>query len=80
MSLKKTELKNGLIDLQKSLKEMDNPDEAMELFASKLSDLIDSFVKSGEVTFEKGDVTGTTAVQGTPTPLALGAASKGKIT
>lgn len=53
--------------------------EATEL-ANSLATAIEEFVKSGEVSFTAGKITGTTAVNGSPTPLTVGAGTGGKIT
>ncbi|ATA75221.1 hypothetical protein [Capnocytophaga sp. H2931] len=52
MPLNKEELKEGIIALQQEMKTKTEPDE--EYYAEQLATLIDTFVKSGEVTIPQG--------------------------
>ena len=50
MSLNKEQLKQGIIRLQQDMQR--KTDASMEEYAERLASLIDTFVKSGEVTVE----------------------------
>ena len=82
--LEKEQLKNEIIQAFKYVR--DNPNNLLaEQCANKLGDMlaeaIDKFVKSGEVSFTAGQVTGQTVNPETssPVPLTLGMASGGKV-
>ena len=79
MSLKKTELQAAIKSLfkgQQTDSAAKDPEQALTDIASGLADAIEAFVKSGEVTFGTGSVTGSTPANGM---LADGAASGGVI-
>ena len=64
MALKKEQLKQGIIDLQQDM--LTKTDASMEEYAERLASLIDTFVRSGEVTVNAGipvSTAGTAAAQ-----------------
>jgi hypothetical protein len=58
MSLQKEALAQGIIALQKDM--MKKTDPAIEEYANRLADLIDTFVKTGTVTVATGILVSTT--------------------
>nr|DAN19514.1 MAG TPA: hypothetical protein [Bacteriophage sp.]DAP67931.1 MAG TPA: hypothetical protein [Caudoviricetes sp.] len=68
MSLNKEQLKQGIIRLQQDMQR--KTDASMEEYAERLASLIDTFVKSGEVTvragitLQAGAYTGATTTEG----------------
>ena len=52
MALNKQALKQGIIDLQRDMLTKTEP--SMEEYAERLASLIDTFVRSGEVTVQAG--------------------------
>lgn len=71
MALNKEQLKQGIIQLQQDMLTKTEP--SMEEYAERLASLIDTFVKSGEVTVDvgipvqAGTYTGATTSTGTGT-------------
>lgn len=71
MALNKQALKQGIIDLQRDMLTKTEP--RMEEYAERLASLIDTFVRSGEVTVQAGITlqagvyTGVTTSTGTGT-------------
>nr|DAK16328.1 MAG TPA: hypothetical protein [Caudoviricetes sp.] len=71
MALNKEQLKQGIISLQRDMLTKTEP--SMEEYAERLASLIDTFVRSGEVTvqagitLQAGTYTGTTTSTGTGT-------------
>ena len=68
MGLNKEQLKQGIIRLQQDMQR--KTDASMEEYAERLASLIDTFVKSGEVTvragitLQAGAYTGATTTEG----------------
>ena len=68
MGLNKEQLKQGIISLQQDM--LTKTDASMEEYAERLASLIDTFVKSGEVTvragitLQAGAYTGATTSEG----------------
>lgn len=52
MALNKQALKKGIIDLQQDM--LTKTDNSIEEYAERLASLIDTFIKSGEVTVQAG--------------------------
>jgi hypothetical protein len=77
MSLATDALKTALINAFTAQQSQQNGATAVENLASDISNAVEAFVKSGEVAFTAGEVTGTCPSGGGP--LATGAASGGKI-
>lgn len=77
MALNKEALKQGIIVLQREMKEKTEPAE--EYYAEQLSTLIENFVKSGEVIVSAGISVQTTGTQTAQTGKTT-SAGKGKIT
>lgn len=71
MALNKEQLKQGIIRLQQDM--LTKTDNSIEEYAERLASLIDTFVKSGEVTvqagitLQAGTYTGATTSTGTGT-------------
>ena len=71
MGLNKEQLKQGIISLQRDM--LIKPERSIEEYAERLASLIDTFVKSGEVTvqagitLQAGAYTGATTSAGTGT-------------
>ncbi len=76
MALDKSGLIADLKNIRKVLSEITDKDEADEKATQLLADAIEKFVKSGEVVFTAGEVTGQTPANGT---LVNGAATGGEI-
>lgn len=74
MGLNKQTLKQGIIDLQQDM--LTKTEANTEEYAERLASLIDTFVRSGEVTVDPGisvSTTGTAAAQsGTTTSVGKG--------
>ena len=74
MGLNKEQLKQGIIALQQDM--LSKTDASMEEYAERLASLIDTFVRSGEVTVAAGitvSTAGTAAAQsGTTTSVGKG--------
>ena len=71
MGLNKEQLKQGIISLQRDM--LTKTESSMEEYAERLASLIDTFVRSGEVTvqagitLQAGAYTGATTSAGTGT-------------
>ena len=71
MALNKEQLKQGIISLQREM--LTKTDSCIEEYAERLASLIDTFVRSGEVTvqagitLQAGAYTGATTSRGTGT-------------
>lgn len=73
MGLDKEQLKQGIISLQRDMLTKTEP--SMEEYAERLASLIDTFVRSGEVTVQAGITLQAGAYTGATTSTGTGAIS-----
>ena len=73
MGLNKEQLKQGIISLQRDM--LTKTESSMEEYAERLASLIDTFVRSGEVTVQAGITLQAGAYTGATTSTGMGAIS-----
>nr|DAX77242.1 MAG TPA: hypothetical protein [Caudoviricetes sp.] len=73
MGLNKEQLKQGIISLQRDM--LTKTESSMEEYAERLASLIDTFVRSGEVTVQAGITLQAGAYTGATTSTGTGAIS-----
>lgn len=64
MALDKTTFKNSIISMMESLKDAENQTDAIETFATELSNAVETFVKLASVYATPTDVTGAVMTAG----------------
>lgn len=77
MALETSRLVQGLKKLQDDLSKMTDSEKAKTAYAEGMAKLLEDFIKSAEVQFKSGTVTGTCPSGGGP--LTAGQATKGEI-